>query len=108
MEKTADSAWRYTEIGENRFGLQPTAFVDHTTIDALAARSPEALALLLLIERHHASAPNFVLAKAMANNMGWTLPRWRAARDQLIKAGRIKRIHTGGRGPKDPHLYCLT
>jgi hypothetical protein len=61
--------------------------------------------LLVLLERYHGGNDGFALAKPMAAKMGWTLPRWRAARDYLAGAGLIRCLHRGGRGPNDPPIY---
>ena len=45
------------------------------------------------------------LAKQMAESMGWSIPRWKAARSALVQAGVIKCLHPGGRGPNDPPIY---
>ena len=37
--------------------------------------------------------------------MGWSLPRWKRARDALVKLGFIRCIHPGGNGPHDPPIY---
>jgi hypothetical protein len=83
--KVAHSAWNMTINGKNRFGAPPKVIVDHRTVDTLAARNPDAFALLIILERHHASNDVFFLAKAMAASLGWGARRWRAAREHLVK-----------------------
>lgn len=106
VKAVAHSAWKMTINGKNRFGAPPTVIVDHRTVDALAARNPDALALLMILERRHASNDNFFLAKAMATSLGWGTRRWRAAREHLVEGGFIRRLQAGGRGPKDPPIFA--
>ena len=79
--------------------------LDHDIVDALAIANPDAMVLLVILERYHGGNDRFALAKPMAIKMGWTLPRWYAARDYLIKTGLIRCIYPGGRGPNDPPIY---
>ena len=48
---------------------------------------------------------DFVLTKQMAAAMGWGLPKWKKARDTLVRLGFIHCIHRGGEGPHDPPIY---
>jgi hypothetical protein len=79
--------------------------LDHDTFDTIGRSDPDALLLLLRLERYHGGNDRFILAKPMAASMGWTIPRWKAARSHLAVAGIIKCIHPGGRGPNDPPIY---
>jgi Bifunctional DNA primase/polymerase, N-terminal/Primase C terminal 1 (PriCT-1) len=100
----AKSAWKYESNGLN-FYSRPRVVIDHDTVDALALAHPDAMVLLLVLERYHGGNASFVLANAMTIKMGWTLARWRAARDYLVKHGYIQLIRQGGRGPHDPPIY---
>lgn len=106
VKTVAHSAWKMTINGKNRFGAPPTVIVDHPTVDALAARNPDAFALLMILERYHASNDNFILAKAMAASLGWGIRRWRAARERLVEGGFIRCVQPGGRRPKDPPIFA--
>jgi hypothetical protein len=66
---------------------------------------PDAFYLMALLKRHHWGR-DFVLTKAMAAALGWTLPRWRRARNLLVRFGIIACIHEGGMGPNDPPVYA--
>jgi len=79
--------------------------LDHDIVDALAIANPDAMVLLVILERYHGGNDRFALAKPMAVKMCWTLPRWYAARGYLAKTGLIRCIHPGGRGPNDPPIY---
>src|SRR5262249_34971576 len=102
--KIATSAWQHDAAGLNFF-TRPRVMLNHDVIDALAARNSDAVALLVVLERYHGGNDRFVLANEMAAKMGWGLDRWRAAREGLIAARQIKRLHPGGRGPHDPPIY---
>jgi hypothetical protein len=102
--KIASSAWQHDAAGLNFF-RRPRVMLGHDIVDALAISNPDAMLLLVLLERYHGGNDRFVLAKAMAEKMGWTLPRWRAARSALTEAGIIRCIHPGGNGPHDPPIY---
>jgi hypothetical protein len=49
---------------------------------------------------------DFVLAKEMAAAMGWGLPKWKKARDMLVRLGFICCLRPGGKGPHDPSIYA--
>jgi len=108
--KIANSAWGYEKRGDNWIGhggkIVP---LTHRDVDLLAADHPDALALLSLLRRHHWARPDFILSNAMADDfLGWTLRRFRAARDYLIQCGMLHCVHPGGRGPYDPPKFRLT
>lgn len=102
--KIAASAWGYEQRGENLKGKGGAMVTANATFDALIAESADAWLLYSHLQRHHWGR-DFVLAKAMADAMGWRLRKWKAARDALIRLGLIGCIHPGGRGPHDPPIY---
>jgi hypothetical protein len=102
--KVAKSAWEHDAMGLNFF-LRPRIMLDHDIFDQLAALSPDAILLWVRLERYHGGNDRFALAKPMAASMGWSIPRWKAARSALAQAGVIKCFHPGGRGPNDPPIY---
>jgi hypothetical protein len=79
--------------------------LDHDAYDALDSSNPDAVRLLLKLERFHGGNSTFVLSKAMAPTMGWGWDRWYAARDALVESSIIRCIKHGGRGPNDPPIY---
>jgi hypothetical protein len=105
--KIATSAWQHDAAGLNLF-TRPRIMLDHDIFDAMGAENPDALLLLLRLERYHGGNDRFVLAKPMASSMGWSIPRWKAARSALAQAGIIRCLHPGGRGPNDPPIYRWT
>ena len=100
----AKSAWKLDDLGLNFFAL-PRVMLGHDLVDAVAAINPDAFALYALLDRYHGGNNRFALGKPMAAKMGWTLPRWKEARDYLAQVGLIRCIHPGGRGPHDPPIY---
>ena len=56
----------------------------HVVIDKLIGESQDAFVLLTLLQRHHWGR-SFVLANAMASQLGWTRKRFAEAR-QLLQA----------------------
>ncbi len=104
--KTAKSASDYTVRGENWIGTGRRVALHHATVDRLAAENPYALALLLVLKRHHWSREQFVVANEMAGMLGWSLSSFRAARKRLEDQGEIVCIQRGGRRRHDPSIYA--
>jgi hypothetical protein len=102
--KIATSAWQHDAAGLNFF-IRPRVMLDHDIVDELANDSPDALVLLVKLERFHGGNDRFILSRTMAPSMGWGFARWYAARDRLIEADVIRCVRPGGRGPNDPPIY---
>jgi hypothetical protein len=100
------SAWKIQQEGRNFAGgkVVPASFSE---IDDLASDCPDAFALLMVLRRFHSHRQDFALGKAMANKLGWSLPRFRAARSRLKENGCITCLHAGGKGKSDPPRYSL-
>jgi Bifunctional DNA primase/polymerase, N-terminal/Primase C terminal 1 (PriCT-1) len=105
LESAARSAWKYEREGKNLVGRGKAVVMSHSIIDRVMAHSPDAFYLLMILKRHHWGR-DFVLANAMASAIGWRLPRWRNARNILVRLGLIACIHEGGLGPSDPPIYA--
>ena len=103
--KTASSAWGYEMRRENLKGRGGAVVICNSVIDALIDDA-DAWCLYGKLRRHHWGR-DFALSKPMAESMGWTVPRWKRARDKLVEVGEIICIRPGGRGPKDPPIYRL-
>lgn len=106
--KVVASAWGYEVEGKNWFGYGPRVILAADEVDDLAADDPRAFALLSILRRHHAGADDFILSKAMAESIGWSVNTLRAARDALEERGFVECIHRGGQKPNDPPLYRFT
>ena len=104
--KAASSAWRKTLSGENWFGSGRRVALSHATVDRLAAPDPHAYALLSILKRLHGGRDQFVMAKKMADKLGWSLRTFKAARKRLEADGEIQCISRGGRGAHDPPRYA--
>jgi hypothetical protein len=103
--KAASSAWRYEQEGRNLVGCGRAFVVSNADYKRLREQGGDDAALLYCDLRCHHWGRNFVLTKAMAATMGWSLPKWKRARDALVKLGFICCIHPGGNGPHDPPIY---
>ena len=107
VNSVARSAWRYTESGTNWFSSSSgVVALPRDTVDELAAEDPYAFALFAILRLNHGMRDRFVLAKQMASKLGWTVPRFKAARRSLELAGGIRCVHPGGRGSNDPPVYA--
>jgi hypothetical protein len=104
--KIVASAWGYEVKGSNWFGHGARVVFHADEVDNLAAADPDAFALLTILRRHHWDR-DFFMAKPFAKSLGWTLPRYKAARNALVERGFIKCVHPGGRGPNDPPVYRI-
>jgi hypothetical protein len=100
------SAWKYQVEGRNLVGKRYVP-ATHDEIDDLGRASPDAFTLLMQLRRWHVGRSEFVLAKAFAFSLKWSLPRFRTARRLLEERGHILCLHRGGIGPRDPPIYCL-
>lgn len=104
LVRTVRSVWRYESANMNWVGRKrPIASM--TGLAGLARQDSDALALFIILREAHGAREEFALARAMCVELGWTLARWRSARDRLRAEGLIICTHEGGRGPKDPPRY---
>jgi hypothetical protein len=103
------SAWGYEERGENLIGRGGSMIVPSSATRVLLDLGDANAALLFMALRHQYK-PNasFPLAKSRAKFLGLTETTLRRARDHLEVGGLIERIHQGGGGPNDPHLFRWT
>lgn len=105
--KIVASAWGYEIEGKNWFGHGARVILAASEVDELAADEPMAYALLSILRRQHEGSGEFILAKAMADRLGWTLRAFKAARNVLVERGLISCVHPGGRGPNDPPVFSF-
>jgi hypothetical protein len=94
---TAQSAWNYTQRGENRFG-QHGAYFPYDEIAALIDRDQDAFLLLAFMRASQGPAATFLCANGLAERFGWTRQRLAAARHRLIDLGYLNLIRQAGRG----------
>ncbi len=103
--KAANSAWRYQQEGRNLVGCGRAFVVSNADYKRLREQGGDDAALLYCDLRCHHWGRSFVLTKAMAAAMGWSLLKWKRARDTLVRLGFIRCIHAGGKGPHDPPIF---
>jgi hypothetical protein len=88
----AQSAWRYTEAGRNRFGGQPGAWMLSLEIDCMV-QEPDVLALLAWLRAHQGPDSTFWIANGLAEtHFGWDRERFARARRRLIELEHIVQI----------------
>ena len=104
--RIATSAWRYQQEGRNLVGLGRSFVVSNADYKLVREEGGDAAALLYCDLRSQHWGRDFALSKAMAATMGWGLPKWRRAREALVRLGFIHRIRAGGNGPHDPPIYA--
>lgn len=92
--KVAQSAWGYTERGENWFGAGRRVVASHDEVDGLMMAHPDAFILLTWLRRHHGGHTDFHVANDMCERMpgGWTRKRMAAARAALEQCGQIETV----------------
>ena len=76
----------------------------HALIDELIGESQDAFVLLTLLQRHHWGR-SFVLADAMADQLGWTRKRFAAAGSLLQALGFIQMVTPANF--RSPAIYRL-
>jgi hypothetical protein len=101
---TAKSAWGYEQDGRNLVGRGRSVLTPHPVIDQLIGDNQDAFILLTLLQRHHWGR-SFVLANAMASQLGWTRKRLASARLLLLTLGFIKLVAPAGF--RSPAVYRL-
>jgi hypothetical protein len=94
----AQSAWKKTERGENRFGKRNiTLAVDDA--DRLAIGNQDALVLLVLLRSRNRSNVTFPIANAgVSRILGWTRKRLSAARRRLLADGMVVQVKAPKKG----------
>jgi hypothetical protein len=100
------NAWNYHDRGRNFCTSQSYHLPAHAFDKLDKADGGDALLLLFRIERAHWARDQFVLSKAFAASLGWTVKRFLKARAMLIEAGLIVQIRKGGRFRGDATLFA--
>lgn len=92
--KTAQSAWNYTERGENHVSRGRVITLQHDNFDRLMSYGSDSYLLYCVLRRHHWGR-QFCVANRMAGQMpvgGWARPRFQKARGTLIENGEIIQV----------------
>jgi hypothetical protein len=80
--KIADSAWGYTQWGENRFG-RPGVFFSTEEANRLITSDPDQFVLLAFLRANNGPNSNFMVANGLASKLRWGRNRFRVARRGL-------------------------
>jgi hypothetical protein len=93
--KIANSAWDYTQRGENRFGQHGAWF----PIEEIATMSaePDAFALLAFLRAHNGPWATFMCTNTLSERFRWDLRRLQTARHRLIELGYMRPVRAAGR-----------
>lgn len=102
VKRTVASAWRYEVEGRNWVGSGHRVILDASEIELLQS-NPDAMYLYTLLKMKHWGR-DFVCSNAYAEKLpcgGWTLRRFRAARNFLVDEGLIVAVRPASfnRGP---------
>jgi Bifunctional DNA primase/polymerase, N-terminal/Primase C terminal 1 (PriCT-1) len=102
--KSAESAWNYTERGQNRFGQHGAYF----PIEEVVTMQNDADAFFLLgfLRAHNGPWATFMCTNSLAETFGWDRRRLADARSRLIELGKMKPVRQAGRG--HPALFQWT
>ena len=93
---TAQSAWGYTERGENRFG-QFGAWLGFDDIAAMM-EDQDAFFLLAYLRAENGPSARFWCTNGLAEKFGWYRQRMAYARNRLIELGYLKSIRQASQG----------
>ena len=80
--KIANSAWGYTDRGQNRFGRPGISFSTEEA-NRLITRDPDQFVLLAFLRANNGPDSSFMVANGLAKKFGWGPRRMRAARRGL-------------------------
>jgi len=97
--RTAHSVWGYKINGTLLVpGSEPAVLLPVSVVDDLAAASPYAHSLYVLLRRKHAGRHDVfpVPVRALAAEFSWAERTIRAARQTLLDRGLLVQVHAGG------------
>ena len=96
--RTAQSAWGYTERGENRFG-QHGAWFPADEVTNLVYDEQDVFLLLAFLRSHNGPQSTFMITNdGLARLLRWRSERVAIARRRLIELGYIVMLKQAGRG----------
>lgn len=101
---TAQSVWKMTLEGRNRFG-QHGAFFPVADVDALVS-DPYLLALLNWLRAHEAPSSEFWIADGLAEKLNWPRRQLADARRRAVEGGWISRLSPPGPGRPARFVWC--
>ena len=104
----ARKVWQYRESG-NLWGGEARAAMSATELKDIGGNS-DALCLMMHIRAAHgwrvgSKQAEFILANALGVSLGWSVRRFRNARDWLSDNSYLTCVHPGGNGAGDPPRY---
>ncbi len=109
VDKTAASAWGYQVRGKNRVGRGRYVRVPETRLERLKDDADAFLLDTVLRLKHQGLRTRFAASPRAMERAdvlpAWSAKRYRCAIAALVERGVLARLRSGGRGPRDPHLY---
>jgi hypothetical protein len=94
--RVAQSAWDYTERGQNRLGQHGAWFPTEEIGDLL--QEQDVLFLLAFLRANQGPSATFMCANGLAETLGWGRKRLAAARHRLIELGYMRPVRRARRG----------
>jgi Bifunctional DNA primase/polymerase, N-terminal/Primase C terminal 1 (PriCT-1) len=91
-----ESAWRYTQNNQNRFGQHGAYFPTDEVVSML--RDQDALVLLAFLRAKQGPWSTFMVANGLTEVLGWRRHRLAAARTRLIEMNYIAPVRQAGKG----------
>ena len=91
-----ESAWKYTENNQNRFGQHGAYFPTEEVVSML--QDQDAFFLLAFLRAHQGPWSTFMVANGIGERLGWYRTRVSAARRRLIEMGYLKPLRQAGKG----------
>src|SRR5262249_19508090 len=99
-----ESAWKYTENNQNRFGQHGAYFPTDEVVSML--QDQDAFMLLAFLRAKQGPWSTFMVANGLDQVFGWHRLRLAAARRRLIEMGYITAVRQAGKG--HPALFKWT
>lgn len=91
-----ESAWRYTENNQNRFGQHGAYFPTEEVVSMV--RDQDAFFLLAFLRAHQGPWATFMVANGIGDRLGWHRLKVAAARKRLIEMGYLIPLRQAGKG----------
>jgi hypothetical protein len=91
-----DSAWKYTQNNENRFGQHGAYFPTDEVVSML--HDQDAFFLLAFLRAKQGPWNTFMVANGLTEVLGWDRRRLSAARRRLIEMGYLIQLRSAGQG----------